>query len=92
MGECRCGCGAQVRGKRVFANKEHQLAWMSAGGAAEMNRLQPIEAKIRGGAVAGREAADSGRLAEAGMKGAERSREIAESFRTAHGKTPDDVQ
>lgn len=79
--ECRCGCETVVKGRRVFVNKEHQLDWMLAGGAREMNALQPVEAKQLGGAVAGREAVTSGRLAEAGEKGAVRSREIADEFR-----------
>jgi len=65
----------------VFVDKEHQLAWMHAGGAAELNALQPLEAKRLGGSVAGRQAARSGRLTEAGLKGAQRSREIAAKFR-----------
>jgi hypothetical protein len=64
----------------VFVNKEHQLDWMHSGGAAEMNRLQPLEAKELGGHIAGTKAARSGRLAEAGRLGAEKSREIALSF------------
>lgn len=81
MRPCKCGCEETVSGKRVFLNKEHQLAWMLAGGAGEMNRLQPLEAKQLGGAIAGMEAQQSGRLAEAGGKGAERSRQIATEFR-----------
>ena len=81
MNDCRCGCGLPVKGRRVFVNKEHQLDWMVAGGARQMNELQPLEAKQLGGSVAGSEAAASGRLAEAGEKGAARSREIAAEFR-----------
>jgi hypothetical protein len=33
MAICRCGCGDPVKGRRVFVNKEHQLAWMLRGGA-----------------------------------------------------------
>lgn len=93
MALCRCGCGQPVKGKRVFVNKEHQLAWMLNGGASQMNALQPIEAKARGGEIAGEQAALNGRLAEAGKKGAERSREIAEAFRakiSANGSRIDD--
>jgi len=54
---------------------------MVAGGASEMNKLQPIEAKQLGGRIIGKQAAESGRLAEAGKIGAARSREIAEDFR-----------
>ena len=57
---------------------------MLDGGARELNRLQPLEAKQRGGSRAGREAAVSGRLAVAGAKGAKRSHEIAEQFRAHH--------
>jgi hypothetical protein len=62
-------------------DKDHQLAWMTAGGASEMNALQPVEAKVRGGRTSGAEAAASGRLIEAGAKGAEKSREIAARWR-----------
>ena len=70
-----------MKGRKVFVNKEHQIEWMLASGARQMNELQPIEAKQLGGSVAGRDAAVSGRLAEAGEKGAARSREIAAEFR-----------
>jgi len=70
-----------VTGRRVFVNKEHQLAWMLAGGAKLMNELQPVEAKQLGGRIVGKAAAESGRLAEAAKLGAARSREIAEEFR-----------
>ena len=81
---CKCGCGTPVAGRRTFVNKEHQLAWMLAGGASEMNRLQSVEAKQRGGMIVGKQAAESGRLAAAGKLGAARSREIAEEFRRRH--------
>jgi hypothetical protein len=84
--DCKCGCGEPVTGKRVFVNKEHQLAWMTAGGAREMNALQPIEAKAAGGRTTGREAHRSGRLADAARKGGARSREIATQFRQRHAK------
>lgn len=82
---CKCGCGEPVKGRRVFVDKEHQLRWMLAGGAREMNALQPIEAKQAGGQTAGTYSRDSGRLAEAGLKGAQRSHEIAEEFRDRLG-------
>ncbi len=78
---CKCGCGQQVKGKRVFVNKEHQLAWMFAGGAKEMNALQPLDAKQQGGRTTGQEAALSGRLKQAGLKGAAVSRAISERFK-----------
>jgi len=79
--ECGCGCGAGVKGKRVFVNKEHQLAWMVAGGAREIGALQPLESKRLGGQIAGRAGVESGSLTRAGLKGAQRSREIADEFR-----------
>jgi hypothetical protein len=81
--ECKCGCGEPVKGRRVFVNKEHQLSWMLQGGASEMNALQPIEAKQRGGHVTGSDAAQNGRLAEAAKKGGAKSREIAEQLHAA---------
>jgi hypothetical protein len=84
METCKCGCGEPMpRPNRKYVNKEHQLAHMVAGEASRMNSLQPIEGKQLGGAVAGRQAEESGRLAEAGKKGAEESRAIAERFRAA---------
>lgn len=70
---------------RAFVDKEHQLDWMNAGGAREMNALQPLEAKIKGGSVAGQEASTSGRLREASLQGAARSREIANRYRAKRG-------
>jgi general stress protein YciG len=79
---CKCGCGLAVpRSNRAFVDKSHQLDWMAAGGAAEMNEMQPIEAKRLGGHVAGSEARDSGRLADAGLKGAERAAEITREWK-----------
>ena len=78
---CKCGCGQEVRGKRVFVDKEHQLDWMLKGGASQLNALQPLEAKADGGRITGKQAAESGRLLEASQKGAVRAREIAEAFR-----------
>lgn len=77
---CKCGCGEVVKKGRVFVNKEHQLEWMMNGGASEMNALMPDEARVRGGQTTGRQSVESGRLREAGIKGAIRSREIAEQF------------
>lgn len=77
---CKCGCGEPVKKGRVFVNKEHQLAWMIDGGASQMNALMPDEARVLGGKITGTHAAESGRLREAGLKGAARSREIAERF------------
>lgn len=78
---CKCGCKELVRSRRVFVNKGHQLEWMRAGGAKEMNALQPVEAKQAGGATAGRMAVETGRLIEAAAKGAARTREIADEMR-----------
>jgi len=78
---CRCGCGEEPKGKRVFVDKEHQLRWMIAGGAREIGALEPPEARAKGGTVAGADAAASGRLREASTKGAARAREIAAEFR-----------
>ena len=66
---------------RVFVDKEHQLSWMLAGGARELNALLPEKARVLGGQIAGREAASSGRLLDAAKKGGARSREIADDFR-----------
>jgi len=44
---CQCGCGEAVNEKRSFVNKEHQLRWMSAGGAKELNGLQRSHARAR---------------------------------------------
>lgn len=60
-------------------NKEHQLTWMRAGGARQLQELQPTEAKQRGGRTSGELAAASGRLREASRKGVERIREIMDS-------------
>lgn len=81
MATRKCGCGQTVKSGRVFVNKEHQLEWMVQGGASEMNALLPHEVKVRGGLTAGHQAADSGRLLDASVKGAAKSREIAEAFR-----------
>lgn len=78
---CRCGCGQAVGRRRTFVNKEHQLRWMSEGGASELNALQPIEAKILGGSISGKNAAESGRLDEMRPKAIDAVREITERFR-----------
>ena len=36
---CQCGCGEAVNEERSFVNKEHQLRWMTAGGAKELGRV-----------------------------------------------------
>lgn len=79
MRACKCGCGEMAT--KVFLNQEHHLAWMYAGGARQLAKLQPVEAKVKGGRTAGERAASSGRLREAGLRGAERAREIAEEYR-----------
>jgi len=82
MADCKCGCGETVKGRRVFVNKEHQLSWMLSGGAKELNALLPPEARVKGGQVAGQDAALTGRLLDAAHKGAAKSHEIAEQFRS----------
>jgi hypothetical protein len=79
--ECKCGCEQLVASRRVFVNKAHQLEWMLAGGAREIGALEPPEARARGGMVAGRMTADSGKLAAAGKLGGQRAREIAVELR-----------
>jgi hypothetical protein len=54
---------------------------MSSGGAAELNAMQPLEAKVRGGATAGKLSFANGHLVEASKKGADRARQIAKQFR-----------
>jgi len=88
MAVCKCGCGSPVKRGRAFVDKVHQLAWMDAGGARQMNALQPLEAKIKGGSVAGQEANESGRLRQASLRGAARSREIAERYRAQRTTPP----
>lgn len=78
---CRCGCGEAVKDKCVFVDKEHQMRWLHAGGAREIGALQPREARVKGGTVAGQEAAASGRLRDASTKGVARTSEIATQFR-----------
>lgn len=77
---CKCGCGEAVQKGRVFLNKEHQLRWLNAGGAAELNALLPDEVRVRGGLTAGAAALESGRLAEASKQGAAKVRSIAQQF------------
>lgn len=81
MKACKCGCGEPVKGSRIFVNKEHQLTWMNAGGAREINALLPREVRVRSGEKMGHIAAESGRLLEAAQKGGAKSREIAERLR-----------
>jgi hypothetical protein len=82
--DCRCGCGQPVGRRRSFVNKTHQLRWMAAGGASELNALQPLEAKERGGSISGKKAAASGRLDEMRPKAVEAVREITERWRRRH--------
>ena len=79
---CKCGCGEPVVGKRVFVDKAHQLAWMHAGGAAELAALLPDDARCRGGKTAGKKAVVSGNLREAARLGGQRVHEIAAACRT----------
>lgn len=81
MATCKCGCGESVKAGRVFVNKEHQLTWMNAGGATEINALLPREVRVRSGKKMGRIAADSGRLLAAAQKGGAKSHEIAAQMR-----------
>jgi hypothetical protein len=76
-----------VPAKRTFLSKEHQLAWMYAGGAREMNALLPTEVRERGGHTAGTQAHRSGRLRRASAKGAKRSKQIARDVRKRRGVT-----
>jgi len=66
-------------------DKEHQLDWMLAGGARDIGAMQPPDARAEGGRTAGRQRAMSGDLLEAGRKGAERARAIAEEWRARRG-------
>ncbi len=84
--ECKCGCGSQVKRGRKFVDKEHQLDWMVSGGARELNALLPLEARQAGGRTAGHLLAEDGRLAEHGLLGAERAREISEAHRARRQK------
>ena len=82
MSSCKCGCGqASPSTNKAYVDKEHQLAHMYAGRARELQGMLPPEVKERAGRVAGQKAAESGRLAAAGLKGAARAREIAAQFR-----------
>ena len=80
MADCKCGCGIELKGNRKFVDKEHQLAWMLAGGARELNALLPSEVRVRGGQTAGNAAKSNGVLAEASKKGADRVRELTKEF------------
>lgn len=83
---CKCGCGEHAPSGRVFINKEHQLDWMNAGGASELNALLPTEVRQAGGSTAGKLSHESGRLAQAAKKGGQRSREIAAEWRDRRSK------
>jgi hypothetical protein len=78
---CKCGCGATVPYTKRYLDKAHQLSHMHSGEARRMNQLQPIEAKRRGGYSAGRLAVQSGQLGERGLKGANRTKEVATRLR-----------
>jgi hypothetical protein len=78
---CKCGCDEVVPYTRRYLNKEHQIAHMRSGEASRMNELQPYEAKRRGGLTAGRLAAESGALAQRGLRGAAKAHEVAEALR-----------
>ncbi len=82
---CTCGCGEAVKGKRVFVDKAHQLAWIQAGGASELNALLPEEVRVRGGESAGRISVESGHLDEARPLSVARVREITAVFRKKQG-------
>jgi hypothetical protein len=84
--KCGCGCGQVVRVGRKFVDKEHQLEWMAAGGARELNSWLSTETRRAGGRTAGAAQAASGALAKAGLKGAQRSREIAAQWRQRRGR------
>lgn len=81
MKPCKCGCGLHVPNRRTFVNKEHQLTWMTNGGARELNALMSHEARALGGHVSGTAAVASGRQKAMSEAGGRRSREIAEAFR-----------
>lgn len=74
---CKCGCGEPIAARRVFVNKVHQLQWMAAGGARELNAMLPDEVRVRGGQTVGRRLHASGQLKRSAEKGGARSREIA---------------
>lgn len=81
MATCKCGCGAPIKDRRVFLDKEHQLAWMQAGGAAELAALLSDDARRQGGKTAGNKAVASGHLREAARLGGNRVHEIAAACR-----------
>jgi hypothetical protein len=60
---------------------------MAEGGARELNALQPLEAKERGGATSGKKAAESGRLDEMRPKATEAVRAITERWRARKGSS-----
>ncbi len=84
---CKCGCGEDVFPSRRYVNNEHKIRHMRAGEAVEMNRQQSVEGKRKGGSASGRMAAESGRLAAAGLIGAERARAVALAIQQEHGRT-----
>lgn len=67
----------------MFVDKQHQLRWLLNGGASEMNALQPLAAKVQGGATSGRKASESGRLLEAAALGGAKAHRMAAEFRAA---------
>jgi hypothetical protein len=83
--QCKCGCGCAVLYTKRYVDKSHQLTHMRAGEASRLNRLQPSDAKRRGGVTAGRRAAASGELMERGRLGAGRAHKIATSLTEADG-------
>lgn len=79
---CACGCGQDVPPRnKSYVDNEHRIEHMLAGEAKRMNALLPDEVRRAGGHTSGKAAAESGRLAEAGLKGAESARRTAERLR-----------
>ena len=67
---CKCGCGEVVtRPNKAYVNKEHQLDHMARGEARKIAK------------ISGDMAAASGRLREAGLKGAAVAKEQAAAWR-----------
>jgi len=81
---CRCGCGEEVHGRRVFVNKQHQLRWMVGGGASEPNDRQPLTTRVEpaGGAVVGARGTPTSKAVV---------REEAACRRAADDRTPQDA-
>jgi hypothetical protein len=86
-GLCKCGCGEEVSPSRKYVDNEHKIRHMQRGAALEMNRKQSQEGKRRGGSASGRKAAESGRLAAAGLRGAAKAKLAAEAVRRDQGRT-----